>query len=107
MSCCKYGNQPDFKHKYVIVEERQEPRGSGVCFYLCKNCGHEKILDDVRVIEIDHKHNYLVFSGCINSYYIFRCKHSQQCTSFLRIFKKEEDPNPVCSNKRKHHLEKA
>ena len=101
MSVCAYSNQPDSEHRYVIVEQRREYKVPGHHYLLCKSCGHEKPLENACVIDMDHRHDYSNYRGCINGFYIIRCTQ-YGCESFLRIFNPESQ---ACTNEGKHHLE--
>jgi hypothetical protein len=100
-AACEHSYPPKFEHRYVMVEQRQKHNEPGRHYYLCKQCGNEKALDDVCVIEMDHQHDYRNYRGCVNGFYILRCTHFG-CESFLRIFNAESQ---ICSNKGKHHLD--
>lgn len=97
MFSCKYSNN----HKYILVEQRIYCKVPGVYLYICKNCGHEKILEDTSVIDKFHKHYYKNYCGCMNGFYILRCAYNG-CDSYLKIFNPESQ---TCTNKGKRHLE--
>ena len=101
MSECTNSYPSKIKHNYVIVEQREKYYASGVHYYLCKSCGHEKPIEDACVIEMEHQHDYRNYRGCIHGFYIIRCTHFG-CDSFLRIFNPESQ---ACTNDGKHHIE--
>lgn len=84
-------------HNFVLVEQRRIFKEPGAFYNLCVRCGHEKVLNDVCVIDIEHTHDYCDFRGCNNGFYIIRCKHPN-CQSFLRVQNIEQEQEPINYN---------
>ena len=98
---CMYSYASNMMHHYVLVEQRQTYQSTGCHYHLCVRCGHEKALEDACIVEMEHQHDYRLFRGCSNGFYILRCNHLG-CESLMRIFNPDSQ---TCTTEGKRHLE--